>query len=87
MTRPDDGHEYYAYILLYVDDILAIHHDTMSVLNEIDKFIHIKPESKGDPTTYLGAKLHKVTLPNGVEAWSASPLKYIQDSIKNIKNT
>ena len=72
MTRPDDGHKYYAYILLYVDDILAIHHDAMSVLNEIHLFFHIKPESKGDPTAYLGAKLRKVTLPNGVKAWSDS---------------
>ena len=85
MTRPDDGHEYYAYILLYVDDILAIHHDAMSALNEIDKFFHIKPESKGDPTTYLVAKLRKVTLSNGVEVWSASPSKYVQESIKNVK--
>ena len=76
-TRPDGGHKYYAYILLYVDDILAIHHDNMLALNEIVKFIHIKPESKGDPTTYLGVKLRKVTLPNGVEAWSASPSKYV----------
>ena len=68
MRRPDDGHKYYSYILLNVDDILAIHHDAMSTLNEIYKFFHIKPESKGDPTTYLGAKLRKVALPNGVEA-------------------
>ena len=73
MTRPNDGHKYYAYILLYVDDILEIHHNVISALNEIDKFFHIKPESKGYLTTYLGAKLRKVTLPNGVEAWSAIP--------------
>ena len=85
MTRYHDRHEYYAYILLYVDDILAIHYDAMSVLNEIDKFFHIKPEPKGDMTTYLGAKLGNVTLPNGVEAWSASPSKYVQESIKNVK--
>ena len=73
MTRPDDGHEYYAYILLYIYDILMIHHEAMLALNEIDKFFHIKTESKGDATAYLGPKLQKVTLPNGVETWSASP--------------
>jgi hypothetical protein len=26
--RPDDGHKYYAYVLLYVDDIWVAHHDT-----------------------------------------------------------
>ncbi len=31
-TRPDDSVLYYAYILCYVDDILCIHHDALSVL-------------------------------------------------------
>jgi hypothetical protein len=31
-TRPDDNVQYYAYILCYVDDILCIHHDAMSIL-------------------------------------------------------
>ena len=84
MTIPDDGQKYYAYIILYVDDILAIHHNAMSALNEIDKFFHIKPESKGNPTAF-GAKICKVTLPNGLEAWSASPSKFVQESIKNVK--
>ena len=34
-TRPDTGKRYYAYILCYVDDILCIHHDPMTVLNRI----------------------------------------------------
>jgi Reverse transcriptase (RNA-dependent DNA polymerase) len=29
-TRPDDGFEYYCYVLLYVDDILCIHHDAVA---------------------------------------------------------
>ncbi len=32
-TRPADNFRHYAYILCYVDDILCIHHDPMSVLN------------------------------------------------------
>jgi hypothetical protein len=31
-TRPDDGFKYYSYILLYVDDILAINHDAMALI-------------------------------------------------------
>ena len=30
-TRPDDNVWYYAYILVYVDDILCIHHDAMAI--------------------------------------------------------
>ena len=50
-VRPDDGHEYYSYILLYVDDCLAIHHDATGVLKELDKYFKMKPK------LYRGPKL------------------------------
>jgi hypothetical protein len=45
----------------------------------------LKEGSVGDPDIYLGAKLRKVTLENGVEAWSMSPSKYVQEAVKNVK--
>jgi hypothetical protein len=39
-----------------------------------------------DPDVCLGAELRKVTLENGVEAWSMSPSKHVQEAIKNVKN-
>jgi hypothetical protein len=45
----------------------------------------MKEESIGDPDIYLGSKLRKVTLPNGVEAWMISPAKYICEAIKNVE--
>ncbi len=47
--RPQDNEWYYAYILCYVDDILCMHHDAMSVLDRIDKCLLLKPTSVGDP--------------------------------------
>ena len=38
ITCPDDGFEYYTYILFYIVDCLAIHHDTESILYELDKY-------------------------------------------------
>ena len=35
-TRPEDGQKYYAYVLLYVDDALSIHHNGATVLHQID---------------------------------------------------
>ena len=32
---------------------------------------------------YLGAKLRKVTLENGVEAWATSASKYVQEAVSN----
>ncbi len=57
VTRPEDNVHYYACILCYVDDILCIRHDPMSVMNEINKYLPLKPSSVGDPDIYLGAKL------------------------------
>jgi hypothetical protein len=57
MTRPEDNVHYYTYILCYVDDILCIHHDPMSVMSEINGYLPLKPSSVGDPDIYLGAKL------------------------------
>jgi len=57
VTRPEDNVHYYAYILCYVDNILCIHHDPMSVMGEINKYLPLKPSSVGNPDIYLGAKL------------------------------
>jgi hypothetical protein len=84
-TRPD-GFKYYSYVLCYVDDVLCIHHDAMNQILAIGKRFPLKKRSVGDPDIYLGAKLRKVTLENGVEAWSMSPSKYVQEAVKNVKN-
>ena len=84
-VRPDDGFKYYAYILLYVDDALVIHHDGMKILEQIDYYFRMKPESMGDPDLYLGCKLRKFAMPNGVEAWVNSPSKYVQEAVKNVE--
>ena len=82
-VRPDDGFRYYAYVLLYVDDCLSIHHDAETSLHQLDKFFQMKPGSIGDPDIYLGAKLRRAQLPNGVHAWSMSASKYVQENVNN----
>ncbi len=83
VTRPEDNVCYYTYILCYVDDILCIHHNPMSVINEINSYLPLKPSSVGDPDIYLGAKLKQTRLPNGVMAWRLSPSKYVVQAVKN----
>ncbi len=73
---------YYACILCYVDNILCIHHDPMSIMGEINKYLPLKPSSVGDPDIYLGAKLKETRLPNGVMAWGLSPSKYVVQAVK-----
>jgi hypothetical protein len=83
VTGPEDNVLYYAYILCYVNDILCIHDDPMSVMNEINGYLPLKPSSVGDPDIYLGAKLKLTQLPNGVMAWGLSPSKYVIQAVKN----
>ncbi len=82
-TRPDDNFRYYACILYYVDDILCVHHDPMTVLGRINGYMPLKPSLVGDPDIYHGAKLWQTCLANGIWAWGLSPSKYVAQAVKN----
>ena len=64
---------------------MCIHHDGVSTIKIIDKYFQMKEGSIGDPDLYLGAKLRKTRLPNGVEAWATSPAKYVYEAVKNVE--
>jgi len=51
--KPIVQFEYYAYMLLYVDDCLSIHCDAETVLWQIDKYFPMKARSIGDCPQYL----------------------------------
>jgi hypothetical protein len=84
-TRPDDGVLYWAYILIYVDDTLCVHHDPVSPLAKLDEYFKMKEGSIQVPTFYLGAKLNNTVLTNGVVAWGMSSSKYVQSAFQNVK--
>ena len=81
----DNGTHYYEYILLYVDDTLAVSEHPKEQLLEIDKYFKFKPNSIEEPKIYLGAKLSKEELPNGAVGWGISSSKYIQESISSLE--
>ena len=82
----DDGVEYYEYMLLYTDDCLAINKMPMELLMKINKYFLMKPKSIGPPKNYLGAKITKIQLPNGVVTFAMSMSQYVQEAVKNVKN-
>ena len=41
----------------------------MTMINNIDKYFKLKPDSIGDPDMYLGAKLGYHSTNNGVYLW------------------
>jgi hypothetical protein len=84
-TRPDDGVLYWAYIFICVDGILCVHHDPGSPLAKMDEYFKMKEGSIQVPTFYLGAKLKKTVLTNGVVSWGMSSSKYVQSYVQNFK--
>ena len=82
-----DGSEYWEYVLLYCDDALVISENGEKVLrDEIGKYFELKEESIGSPSIYLGGKMRKVTLDNGVEAWSFGSSQYVKAAVDNVES-
>ena len=82
--RQDDGVKYCSYLLYYVDDILCIHCNADFMLEQLHKSFPLEP-GFGNPDMYLGAKLCKTRLHNGVWAWAMSPTKYVCEFVRNCK--
>ena len=75
------GHSIISIIML-CEYILCIHHNADTVPEWLHKSFPLKPgNSKSD--MYLGAQLHKTRLYNGVWAWAMSPVKYVQEAVRN----
>ena len=68
--------------MCYVDDILSIHHNADVVLEWLHKSFPLKP-GFGKPDMYLGTMLHETRLHHGVWAWAMSPIKYVQEAVRN----
>ena len=83
-VHPSDGFKYYPYVLLYVDNILVVHHDAEDVLLQLDKYFKMKLGSIGNPDVYLGATIKQMRLANGVMAWVSSPSKYVRALVDTV---
>ena len=82
-----NGVEYYQYVLLYTDDILAIMEEPERFLREeLGKRFTLKEKSIGPPEQYLGNKVSLVTLENGTKCWSFSSSQYVQAAVKNVED-
>ena len=81
-----DGSKCYDYVLLYVDDALVVSENVESILrNELGRNFELKEESISPPDHYLGGKVRKVQLENGVYAWAFSSSQYVQTAVKNVE--
>ena len=83
----DDSTKYFDYVILYVDDCICLGVDPGKILrNEIRKYFKLKESSIGLPGQYLGGKIRKVLLENGIEWWALGYSQYVQEAVRNIRN-
>ena len=80
-----DGEEYYEYVMLYVDDVMAASHQATKVMEDLGKGIKYKNDKIEVPDSYLGAQLVQKTLPNGLKCWCISSDKYVNAAVKNVE--
>ena len=60
-----DGFEYYAYNLVYVDNILLIMKDPKEAMAQIQESFTIKPPSIKETKSYIGADINKIYYSDG----------------------
>ena len=53
------GFTYWSYMLLYVDNCLAVHHDLGPVMEDFKSHYKLKNDTYGEPARYLGANVGK----------------------------
>ena len=82
-TKPD-GEHYYEYILVYVDDIIAVSHKARDMMSEICSVFKFKNNKVSKPETYLGARLQQKSI-NGKSCWTMTSVDYINAAVKNIE--
>ena len=79
-----DGEKYYEYVMMYIDDILALSCDARMILEEIRGTFKFKNDKIEVPHYYLGAKLQKKPI-NGMHCWTITSQEYVKAAVKNVE--
>ena len=81
-----NGSPCYKYIILYVDNLLAICIDAeRAIREELCKFFTLKKASIGEPKFCLGISLRNVELETGANVWTFGASQYVNAALKNVE--
>ena len=84
-TKPD-GEEYYAYIMVYVDDLLCIDLNPKQYMDRVHESFKLKKGSVEKPKVYLGANCQmNPSRTAGEDCWGMSAEQYCRDAVKHVK--
>lgn len=83
-SRPD-GTSYYSYLVVYVDDILCIHHNPKSIMDRIGSIFRLK-DGVSSPTMYLGTDIKpwEYQRDDGTigKCWALGANSYLKEALK-----
>jgi hypothetical protein len=83
-TKPD-GFQYYEYLFVYVDDMLVISHDPVTIMKTMEEFYRLK-DGYEKPTRYLGAEVLQWRFPDDDKSrWGFSSNQYVKEAIRNVE--
>ena len=82
-TKPD-GTDYYEMLLVYVDDILMLSHDTKPIMDGISAQFRLKKDSLGPLKQYLGETIKIHTDGEGSESWAMSSNEYMRVAVAEV---
>ena len=74
-------------VLVYDDDILCIHKDTLVVIDYLTSFYIMKQGIMGPPYHYLGSNIEKVQTQEGKDLWATHRGDYCEAVIVNMEKT
>ena len=87
--RKSNGDAYYAYLIVYVDDLLSIDVDPDATIRQIGETFRIKEGSVGFPDMYLGANIRKWKAQNvageDVDCVAMGPNSYIKEAVRVVE--
>eukprot|EP00978_Attheya_sp_CCMP212_P029024 scaffold101740_cov51-Attheya_sp.AAC.2 len=85
-----DGFKYYEYVLIYVNDILALVEHPEKVMISLSDIYRLKKDKKtgkayAPPERYLGANIGQYDLPDSEKAWYMSSDDYVREAVKTVE--
>ena len=82
----NESYSYWSYMLVYVDDCLAVHHDPGPAMEDLKSRYKLKNDTYGEPARYLGANVEKYQLDHngGKSYWSMHAYDYVVELCKMV---
>ena len=81
--KPNED-RYYEMLLVYIDDILIISHNTKPIIDGIASQFHLKEDNLHAPNQYLGATIKIYTDDLGSECWAMSSDEYVKAAVADV---